>query len=68
MASVTIRRPGQRTIDDASGQSGWTFTAEVDGQVGIISEYSESDLSEDDAAESAKLMLEKDPSLLGGIV
>jgi len=66
--SVSIFRPGQRAIDDASGQFRWTFSATVDGNAGVITFYTESSKTEDEAAEDARTFLEQDPSLLGGIV
>ncbi|WP_319670217.1 hypothetical protein [Streptomyces sp. ME18-1-4] len=68
MPSVTILRPGQKGIDEASGQFRWTFNAEVDGRVGVISVFSPAPIPESSAAENAKLFLEVDPSNLGGVV
>ncbi|MER6348732.1 hypothetical protein ACWC10_04535 [Streptomyces sp. NPDC001595] len=68
MPSVTILRPGSRGVDEASGQFRWTFNAEVDGRVGLISVFSASPVPESTAAENAKMFLEADPRNLGGIV
>jgi len=67
VASVSIHRPGQSAVDEASGQFRWTFTATVDGNAGIVTFYTEGQKTEDEAAEDARTFLEQDPSLLEGI-
>jgi hypothetical protein len=65
--SVVVYRPATKGIEDKTGRYMWTFNAEVDGEFGIIIITSAHDHTEDEAAEAARIFLERDPGSLGGV-